>query len=454
MPVFGRLLPLRDGIWDITARSGTEPVRLQYDHARLPAIAPDKAAAGGKLYTFTTTGYDAPILVAEPRLRPSELGHFGQRRLRQTFYPARLKEPMRDAVLFVSWNGRQCTDNPLGIADELRRRGDRRERVWVVDDWSVPVPAGDTAVLAGSQEYYEALARCRYVVSNDAMPAHFRKRDGQIYLQTWHGTPLKKIGFDIDRPRFASAAAHVGELSQDVAKWDLLLSQNPFSTPIFRRAFGFDGEICVCGYPRDDPLGRADPAAAARTRERLGLPAGKRVVLYAPTWRDNQFYASGRYRFDLRLDLEQARRELGEDHVFLVRGHHRVADDVPGEMPPGFAVNVTAYPDIGDLFGVSDVLVTDYSAVMFDFAVTGKPILFFTYDLDAYRENLRGFYFDLEAEAPGPLLTTSGEVLDAIRNVDAVAAAHRGRYEAFAARYCPLDDGKAAARVCDRLFGS
>jgi CDP-glycerol glycerophosphotransferase len=454
MPVFGRRRPLRDGIWDITARSGARPVPLRYDHDRLDAIAPGRAAAGGKLYTFTTTGYDAPILIAEPRLRPSEGGNFGQRRLRQTLYPARRTQPLRDAVLFVSWNGRQCTDNPLGIADELRRRGDQRERVWVVDDWSVPAPAGDTAVLAGTEEYYEALARCRYVVSNDDMPAHFRKRDGQIYLQTWHGTPLKKIGFDIERPQFASGAAYFGRLSQDVARWDLLLSQNPFSTPIFRRAFGFAGEICEYGYPRDDLLGRGDPAAAARIRERLGLPAGKRVVLYAPTWRDNQFYASGRYRFDLRLDLEQAGRELGEDHVLLVRGHHRLADDVPGEMPPGFAVNVTGYPDIGELFVVSDVLVTDYSAAMFDFAVTGKPILFFAYDLEVYRDVLRGFYFDLEAEAPGPLLATPGEVLDAVRDVDALAAAHRGRYEAFAARYCPLDDGKAAARVCDRLFAS
>ena len=318
----------------------------------------------------------------------------------------------------------------------------------------MPVPARDTAVLAGTEAYYEALARCRYVISNDDMPGHFRKRDGQTYLQTWHGTPLKKIGFDIERPQFAAGTAYFGHLSQDVAKWDLLLSQNPFSTAIFRHAFGFDGEIFEYGYPRNDLLGRADPAMIAQIRERLGLPDGKRVVLYAPTWRDNQFYASGRYRFDLRLDLDRAWQTLGADHVLLIRGHHHLADDVPGGMRPGFAINVTRYPDIAELFCVSDMLITDYSAAMFDFAVTGKPILLYTYDLAAYRDILRGFSFDLAAEAPGPLLATSDEVLAAVRDVNALAASHRARYEAFAARYCPLDDGKAAARLCDRLFGS
>jgi CDP-glycerol glycerophosphotransferase len=223
-----------------------------------------------------------------------------------------------------------------------------------------------------------------------------------------------------------------------------------------RRAFNYDGEICEYGYPRNDLLSRGDTAElAARVRDRLGLPAGKRVVLYAPTWRDNQVYANGRsYRFDMRLDLERAWRELGQDHVFLIRGHHHMADDVPGGMRDGFAFNVTAYPDITELFLVADVLLTDYSSAMFDYAVTGRPIVFFTYDLAEYRDNLRGFYFDFEAEAPGPLLATSAEVIGALQDIEGVTAAYRDAYQRFAARFCSLDDGKAAARVCDRLFSS
>ena len=461
MPFFGSAIPLRDGDWNLYVRPvGGGPdtlAEIKYDHDRLADVPGQRVPAGRKQYRLVVTGHDDPMITAEPQLRRVEQGNFGQRALRRGFYPAMLRSaPVRDAVFFVSWKGKQCTGNPLGIAEELRRRGDDREHLWAITDWSVPVPEGGTGVLRGTEEYYEALARSKYLISNDDMQLPFRKRDGQFYLQTWHGTPLKRIGFDITNPQFISGTAYFDHLARDVAQWDLLLSPNPFSTPIMRRAFRYDGEIGEYGYPRNDLLCRGDTAeAAARVRDRLGLPAGKRVVLYAPTWRDNQVYANGRrYRFDMRLDLERAWRELGRDHVFLIRGHHHNGDDVPAGMRDGFALNVTAYPDITELYLVSDVLVTDYSSAMFDYAVTGRPILFFTYDLAEYRDSLRGFYFDFETEAPGPLLADSAEVIEAIRDVDAVAAAHRDAYQRFAARFCSLDDGKAGVRVCDRLFGA
>jgi CDP-glycerol glycerophosphotransferase len=460
MPFFGSAIPLRDGEWNLYVRPvGGGPdtlAELKYDHDRLDDVPGQRVAAGRKWYRLMVTGHDDPMLTAEPKLRRIEQGNFSQRALRRGFYPMMSRTPVLDQILFVSWKGKQCGSNPLGIAEELRRRGDEREQLWAITDWSVPVPDGGTGVLRGTEEYYEALARSRYLVSNDDMQAPFRKRTGQFYLQTWHGTPLKRIGFDISNPQFISGTAYFDHLANDVAQWDLLLSPNPFSTPIMRRAFRYDGEICESGYPGNDLLRRGDQAElAARVRDRLGLPAGKRVVLYAPTWRDNQVYANGRrYRFDMRLDLERAWRELGQDHVFLIRGHHHMADDVPAGLRDGFAVNVTAYPDIAELYLVADVLLTDYSSAMFDYAVTGRPIVFFTYDLAEYRDKLRGFYFDFEAEAPGPLLATSAEVIGALKDIDAVAASYRDAYQQFAARFCSLDDGKAAARVCDRLFTS
>ncbi|HCU96580.1 MAG TPA: hypothetical protein DHU96_29210 [Actinobacteria bacterium] len=453
MPTFGVALPLHDGHWDFLARAGSggQITPVAHDHARLAEISHKKVTAGPKLYAFTTAGYDSPLLTAEPRLRLSEQGNFNRRVLRRAVYPIQSRRPLRDAVLMVSWKGKACTDNPLGIAGALRRRGDDREHIWVVNDYATMVPAGGRAVLSGTEEYFEALARCRYVISNDDMPPYFRKREGQVYLQTWHGTPLKRIGFDVERPQFVSGTAYFDHLANDVARWDMLLSQNAFSTPILRRAFRYEGEICEYGYPRNDVLHTSE-APAAQVREQLGIPAGKRVVLYAPTWRDNQFYANGRYRFDLRLDLERAWQVLGPDHVVLIRGHHHLANDVQQAARRDFAINVTGYPDITELFLITDVLVTDYSSVMFDFATTGRPMVFFTYDLSHYRDQLRGFSFDFEAEAPGPLLATSEEVLAAVKDPDAVTGGYRAAYEAFAAKYCPLDDGKAGERVCDRLF--
>ncbi len=458
MPVFGRDLPLRDGSWELRfARPdgpdaegdlpGCEPAWL----AGLPEAA---RSFGRKTYRLIRAGDGGPAIAVAPKLRITEHGKNRRRALNRVYYPLQRALPRRDAIMFVSWKGKQCADNPLAIAAELRRRGDRREQIWAVTDYALPAPEGARTVLTGTQDYFDALARCRYLISNDDMPAHYRKPPGQFYVQTWHGTTLKRIGFDVEQPQAISGAAYLRHLAVDVARWDLLLSPNPFSTPHLRRAFRYDGEVLESGYPRNDVLSSPDAASiAAGVRRRVGVPDGKRVVLYAPTWRDDDRDRSGRYRFDLRLDLRQAEQQLGDDYVFWIRGHHHLAHDVPSGARPGFAVNVTGYPDISELLLACDILVTDYSSIMFDFAPAGRPMLFFTYDLEHYRDRLRGFNLDFEAEAPGPLLTSSAEVVAAIGGIDAVARQYRPAAERFTARYCPLDDGKAGARACDRIFG-
>jgi CDP-glycerol glycerophosphotransferase len=459
VPFFSQFLPLRDGSWELLMRAPAAAadalVRPEYDPAWLAALPEPARGFGRKTCGLASFDDGGPVLVVAAKLKITEHGKNRRRALNRVYYPLQRRRPLRDAVLFISWKGKQCGDNPLGIAAELRRRGDDREQIWVVTDYSLPAPAGARTVLTGTEDYFGALGRCRYLIANDDMQAHYRKRDGQVYVQTWHGTTLKRIGFDVDQPQSVSGSAYLPHLARDVAKWDLLLSPNPFSTPIMRRAFRFDGEILESGYPRNDVLRSAEAGRiAADVRSRLGVPADKRVVLYAPTWRDDQRDERGRYRFDLRLDLRHARAELGRDYVFLIRGHHHQAHGVPAGEPAGFAINVTSYPDISELLLVTDVLVTDYSSVMFDFAPTGRPILFFTYDLEWYRDSLRGFYLDFEAEAPGPLLATSAEVVAAIAGLDARLASYRAAVADFAARYCPLDDGKAGARACDRIFGS
>jgi CDP-glycerol glycerophosphotransferase len=145
-------------------------------------------------------------------------------------------------------------------------------------------------------------------------------------------------------------------------------------------------------------------------------------------------------------------RALGGDHVILLRTHFNVRDPLRESSEQAGLLDVTRYPDIADLYLISDVLVTDYSSAMFDFAVTGRPMLFFTYDLENYRDQLRGFYFDFEAQAPGPLLRSTAEVIDALRDIDQVAKSHSAAYDAFTSRFCALDDGQAARRVVDRLL--
>jgi CDP-glycerol glycerophosphotransferase len=175
-------------------------------------------------------------------------------------------------------------------------------------------------------------------------------------------------------------------------------------------------------------------------------------VLYAPTWRDDARTRAGGFGFPQHLDLDAITKSLGDDHVLLVRGHHMIMESLVNGTANRKIIDVTRYPDIADLFLVADVLITDYSSAMFDFAVTGRPILLFTYDLERYRDKLRGFYFDFEAQAPGPLLRTSAEVIDAMRDLDDVNRSYRAAYDRFAARFCSLEDGHAAARAVDWLL--
>ena len=183
--------------------------------------------------------------------------------------------------------------------------------------------------------------------------------------------------------------------------WQYVLSPNAFTTPILRRAYALEGEMLETGYPRNDVLAGADRDARTReVRRRLGLPEGARVVLYAPTFRDDVRDSRGRYRLEPALDIDLLRAAVGEDTVVLFRKHHYCVDPAPATAD-GFVRDVSAYPDGTELMLAADVLVTDYSSMMFDFANTGRPMLFFTYDLEAYRDEIRGFYFDFGAQAPG-----------------------------------------------------
>jgi CDP-glycerol glycerophosphotransferase len=358
--------------------------------------------------------------------------------------PALLRRPQDDLVFFDSWEGK-FSDSPRVISERLHERHPHYRHIWVADEASeATMPAWATPVRRGGRHYFAALGVASHVVANTHLRAYFRKRPGGVYVQTWHGTPLKRIGLDIPRPQFGGGGSYFDRLHKDVAQWDFLVSPNAFSTEIFRKAFGFGGRILETGYPRNDPL--AAPAARAlrrAVRAQLGIADGTTAVLYAPTWRDDQ-------DFELRLDLAVLRERLGDDHVMLLRLHPAQAAQAPGNAAG--VLDVSRHGDPADLCLAADVLLTDYSSMMFDFAVTGKPMVFFTYDLAEYRDEMRGFYFDFEADAPGPLLATTEEVCDALRDLDRVAADHAAAYARFAERFCALEDGAAADRVIDAVF--
>ena len=191
-----------------------------------------------------------------------------------------------------------------------------------------------------------------------------------------------------------------------------------------------------------------------RSKKEIGVPLDKKVVLYAPTWRDDEFYSRGKYKFTLQLNLEKMKEELGDDYIVLLRMHYFIASQMDISEFEGFAYDFSNYDDIAELYLVSDILITDYSSVFFDYANLKRPILYYTYDLEKYRDTLRGFYIDIETEVPGPLLRSTDEVIDAIKNINDIRDRYQGRYEAFYNRFCHWDDGKATKKTIEQVFGN
>jgi CDP-glycerol glycerophosphotransferase len=350
------------------------------------------------------------------------------------------------SALFDSWRGKYA-DNPRAVSEELHQRDPSFRQVWVLGEPDPRLPDYVEAVEPCSFDHLAWLGRAQYIVSNGGMPIYWRKKAGQFYLQTWHASPLKKMGYDIERPQWADARRYLRHLSREVHSWDLLLSQSGFASEALSRAFRYEGELLDSGYPRNDLLFSSHAERVrAETRRALGLAGDVRAVLYAPTWRDS-------FTFELELDLETLADELGPGTVFLLRAHNHVAGTVAPPAHPR-VWDVSHIPDPRELLLAADVLVSDYSSIIFDFAITGKPILLFTHDIEHYRDELRGLSIDLEREAPGPMLRTPLQLMDALARLDGgLPASHRDAYERFVKRYAEYDDGNAAARTVEAVFG-
>ncbi|MET1154077.1 CDP-glycerol glycerophosphotransferase family protein, partial [Arthrobacter sp.] len=353
----------------------------------------------------TVSAFQAPsgafALRIMPPLKPGERGAYNQRRLREEYARTTGSHALTDAVLFESFAGKSCTDSPRALSDALHARSPSVPIYWAIADFSVAYPDYAVPVLRGSSEWYIRLKGSRTVVNNNTFPAYFRKSEGQRYVQTWHGTPLKKLARHA--PTRYLSASYRRLMEREALMWDVMLAQNGFASEVLPAAFGYGGDVLTLGYPRNDALAAPDrESRAAQIRRDLGIAPEKIVVLYAPTWRDNAKDGSERHTLVTHLEFDRAGKSLGSEYMFLIRGHHNVAGGSSTLVGPNL-IDVSMYPEINDLILASDLLVTDYSSISFDYCVTDKPIYFLVPDLSQYRDEIRGFYLDWEASAPGPM---------------------------------------------------
>jgi CDP-glycerol glycerophosphotransferase len=379
-------------------------------------------------------------------------GQRNQHRLREA---ARVEEATQDSVFFRALYSEGANCNMLGVHHELGRRGTSLTRYWSVRDHSVPVPEGGIGLIDGSPEWHEALATSRYVMVNVHQPEWYTKPRGQILIQTMHGYPYKVMGHEWwEKGGFPTGQIY--SFDRRARDWDYFVSPATYATPLLRKAFlepaGATAEVLEIGYPRNDVL-QSDEAAAIgeRARKALGIGDGERVVMYAPTFRD---YLSAddmaAERIDF-FDVDRASRELGPGYTLLVRGHAFNARAGGRHEGGSHVLDVTGHPDINELILASDVAVLDYSSLRFDYALTGKPMIFLVPDLEKY-DAVRGGVIPYGPTAPGPHVTTTREVVTLVRDLPGLERRTRAARETFRRDYTDLDDGHASARLVDAVF--
>lgn len=309
-----------------------------------------------------------------------------------------------------------------------------------------------------SKEADRAVACAKYWIINFTAPDYWVPRRDQIYLQCWHGTPLKKLGFDLASSQNAMNSVYEihRRYAMDAKKFHYLLSPSPFASEAFSsawnlKAVGKEGAVLEIGYPRNDFLFSYTEDDVKSIRERLDIPDDDRkILLYAPTWRDNQYDTGRGYVYESPVDFDYLQSCLENDYIILFRAHYLVANSLHFEKYGGFLVDVSNVDDINDLYVISDMLITDYSSVFFDYANLKRPILFYMYDMEFYRSALHDFYLEPEA-LPGEIVKTAEALVRAVRNAARPNNSDK-RYQAFSARFNPLDDGNASKRVVEVLF--
>ncbi|GHH97455.1 hypothetical protein AM1BK_09980 [Neobacillus kokaensis] len=359
-------------------------------------------------------------------------------------------------IIFESFLGKQYSDSPRAIYEYLKTHYPEYDLVWSVDPRFEKgfVDKGVPYARRFSIKWLFLMAQARFWVTNSRMPLWIPKPKHTIYLQTWHGTPLKKLVFDMKEVRMPGTTTedYKQHFYQESRNWDYLISPNRYSTEIFKRAFKFEKKLIESGYPRNDIFYKPErDEIAKRFKEIHHLPNDKKIILYAPTWRDNQFYQIGKYKMDLQLDLTLLQQELGEEYIIILRMHYLVAENFNLDAFKGFAYDFSKHEDIQELYLISDLLITDYSSVFFDYANLKRPMIFFTYDLDEYKEDIRGFYFNLAEKAPGPLVKTTAEVIEAIKGYEENKV-YADKMNEFYQQFCYLEDGHAAERVVNEVI--
>ncbi len=365
-------------------------------------------------------------------------------------------------IVLESYYGKAYACNPKAMYEEMQR--DKRFKdyrfVWAFQNaaqrTALPDGARTTVVEHNSSAYKKAMARAHYYIANSMAPNYIRFKKGQVYVQTWHGTPLKRLGCDIevDGNRVNTVKEIHTRYRDRASRFDYMLSPSRFCSEKLISAFALDDLnkehiVLETGYPRNDFLFRYTLSDVQDILTRYGIPSDKKRLLYAPTFRDNQT-KGGVFTYRCPMDFNALSKVLGDEYVILFRAHYLIADQFDFSAYDGRVINVSDIDDVNELYVISNALLTDYSSVFFDYANLSRPVMFYMYDLSEYRDSIRNFYIDL-SELPGPIWQTEEELLERLP-IYLQEFIPSTAYRRFQKMFNYLDDAYSARRALEKII--
>ncbi len=365
-------------------------------------------------------------------------------------------------ILFFAFKGKSYACSPKAIYEYMLKdpKYQNYQFIWAFkkpeEHHQLAKNKNTKVIKYGGKEYEKHLAIAKYWIFNYRVADHIYPKKNQVYVQCWHGTPLKKLGYDLKNTHNAmnSQKEIYDRYKIDAKKFKYILSPSHFATEKFISAWNLKNtnqtnKVVEKGYPRNDFLSNYTQEDVKRVKRKLNLPEDKKVILYAPTFRDNQHKSGVGYTYQTVVDFDLLKQNLEKEYVILFRAHYLVANSFQFENYKDFLYDVSNYDDINELYIISDLLITDYSSVFFDYANLKRPIIFYMYDFDLYKDELRGFYIDI-SELPGEIAKTQTELLKKVENVKDFV--YDNKYQEFYQKYNYLEDGNAAKRVVEVII--
>ncbi len=454
----------------IYVSSNTDILSVIEQNQKDSQLIEEKLIEFNSMFNEYTKGNAANLIIQKAKIGAKNVSYIVKmkKKLRKKFnklkikvvwkkiYPLFQKLPVQDnLIVFESFLGRNYSDNPKAIYEYMEKNYPEFEYVIFLNDPKSAkgeIPGKAKIVKKVSFEYIYYASRAKYIISNSRMSLRLNIRPEQTYIQTWHGTPLKKLVMDMQNVTLpgTNKQKYLLNFLKEAKRWNYLISANEHSTKVFNSAF-LQENILETGYPRNDILVNKTNEDILMYREKLGLTSEDKVLLYAPTFRDDEYVSRGNYTQKIELDLAKIEAELPEWKI-LLRTHYLVTENM--DLSHDNVINVSDYHDINHLYLAADVLMTDYSSVFFDYAILDRPMIFFAYDLEKYESDLRGFYLDYEKEIPGKNIDGTEELIEILSDIDKYEEQYWAKRQDFRKKFTSLETGTASKQIAELIVNN